>query len=149
MKLQRVCDQALVLGSLCLATGRALAQQVNNNDDQNAAHGSNLAIFNPIENSQFWLTIATVLAGIVFFGGQLFLLRGIKNLTADDIVRNCSITIVIISATVLIVAGYNSQQTAQAFGLFGTIIGYLLGRSAGRRDPKSGSSAGGNADEDS
>jgi hypothetical protein len=68
--------------------------------------------------------------------GQMSLLKKLENITADDIVRNCSITIVIISATLLIVAGYNSQQTAQAFGLFGTLIGYLLGRSAGRREER-------------
>jgi hypothetical protein len=124
------------LGLLCLRSGNAVAQPAVSGTP-NPPTGANVAaIFNPITSFQFWLTIMIVLGGILFFSGQMSLLKKIENLTADDIVRNCSITIVIISATLLIVAGYNSQQTAQAFGLFGTIIGYLLGRSAGRREER-------------
>ena len=76
----------------------------------------------------------TVTFGLVVLAGQFILLRRVPSLSADDIVKNCSISIVIVGAIILIVAGYDSQQTAQAFGLFGTIIGYLLGRSSARRD---------------
>jgi hypothetical protein len=123
-----------LLGDPCFCAGPAVAQQPESGSP-NPAIGRNIEqIFNPITSFQFWLTAMIVVGGALFFIGQMSLLRRIENITADDIVRNCSITIVIISATLLIVAGYNSQQTAQAFGLFGTIIGYLLGRSAGRRE---------------
>lgn len=136
MELRRILSACLVYSLLWAAASmQAFAQQGVVPNDQNPPQGANLGVFNPLEQSQFWLTGAVIGSGLLFFAGQMFLLRGIRDLTADDIVRNCSITIVIVAATVLIVAGYNSQQTAQAFGLFGTIIGYLLGRSAGRRDP--------------
>jgi hypothetical protein len=115
---------AVALGGVVVQTSlRAYAQQ-------NPSDGSNLIAFNPIESMQFWLTLIVIICGLGIFAGQLLLLRSVNNLTADEIVRNCAITIVIIFATILIVAGYNSQQTAQAFGLFGTLIGYLLGRSS-------------------
>ena len=98
--------------------------------------GSNLEIFNPLTSFNILACILCVVVGIIVFAGQFYLLIRAQNVTADDIVRNCTITLVIIGALILIVAGYNSQQTAQAFGLFGTVIGYLLGRSAGRAEGK-------------
>ncbi|MBP2570256.1 lysylphosphatidylglycerol synthetase-like protein (DUF2156 family) [Agrobacterium tumefaciens] len=98
--------------------------------------GSNLEIFNPLTSFNILACILCVVVGIIVFSGQFYLLRKAQNVTPDDIVRNCTITLVIIGALILIVAGYNSQQTAQAFGLFGTVIGYLLGRSAGRAEGK-------------
>jgi hypothetical protein len=35
---------------------------------------------------------------------------------------------VIIGTLLLVTVGYNNEQIAPAFGLFGTIVGYLLGR---------------------
>jgi hypothetical protein len=35
---------------------------------------------------------------------------------------------VITGSLVLITAGYSNEQIAPAFGLFGTVIGYMLGR---------------------
>jgi hypothetical protein len=131
--MNRQCRLIIHLASACLwlALERALAQDVN------PSRGANQTSFNPMEAPQLWIASGLLISGILFFIGQLFLLTRITNLSADDIIRNTSITIVIVMAAILIVAGYNAQQTAQAFGLFGTIIGYLLGRSAGRRDPQS------------
>jgi hypothetical protein len=103
-------------------------------DDKGGEPGSNLDVFNPIYSKAFQLSVILLITGVVFFFGQIYLLRRVTNITSDDVIKNCSITIVVIAAAFLIVAGYNSQQTAQAFGLFGTLIGYLLGRSAGRNE---------------
>jgi hypothetical protein len=117
-------------------SAHAFAQQTSSSADQNPSQGSNLSVFNPIANPQFWLTMVIIACGLVFVAGQIYFLKTLKTLSADDVIRNCSITIVVVVATILIVAGYNSQQTAQASGLFGTIIGYLLGRSAGRAETR-------------
>lgn len=96
--------------------------------------GQNQVAFTPITPLQVWVLVIVSTAGVLVFIGQFFLLHRVSPISSDDIVKNCTITLVILGALVLIVAGYNSQQTAQAFGLFGTIVGYLLGRSAGKGD---------------
>ena len=98
---------------------------------ENDAGGNLAGPFNPILSLQFELCALAVAFGLVVLVGQFLLLRRVNSITPDDIVRNVTISLVIIGALLLIIAGYNSQQTAQAFGLFGTIVGYLLGKSAG------------------
>jgi hypothetical protein len=105
-------------------------------DDKGEPPRGNLTVMNAIDSKSFWLAVIVMFAGFLFFLGQLMLLRRNPATTSDDIVKNCTITIVIIFASVLIIAGYNSQQAAQAFGLFGTIVGYLLGKSAGRAEQR-------------
>lgn len=103
--------------------------------NSNPAVGGNLnGAFNPVDKPEFWLCVLCIVFGFTVLFGQFFLLHKLKTISSDDIVKNSTITIVIIGALILIIAGYNSQQTAQAFGLFGTIVGYLLGRSARLRD---------------
>jgi hypothetical protein len=98
---------------------------------ENPGQGSNIdSAYNPMERPEFTLSIACMLFGLIVLIGQYMLLRRIPAVSSDDIIKNCTITIVVVSALVLIIAGYNSQQTAQAFGLFGTIVGYLLGKSS-------------------
>lgn len=90
--------------------------------------------FNPIISLQFGVCCLVVVFGLIVLFGQFWLLRKVPTLTSDDVVKNVTISVVIFGALVLIIVGYDSQQTAQAFGLFGTIVGYLLGRSAGKGD---------------
>ena len=63
----------------------------------------------------------------------LFILQNIiKNKTFNDssITRLLITTIVIFSSLFLITAGFSSQQIAPITGLFGTIIGYMVGISS-------------------
>jgi Na+/proline symporter len=132
LKTNAVTLTASIGAGLILSAASSPAQDHN---DMNPARGGNLAgAYNPVDSLQFWLCILSVGLGLFVLAGQYMLLRRLTHITSDDIIKNSAITIVIIAAVVLIIAGYNSQQTAQAFGLFGTIIGYLLGRSAGKRE---------------
>jgi hypothetical protein len=56
------------------------------------------------------------------------LLRRAANTQPADILRLFTVTMVVIGTLALIAIGYSSQQIAPALGLFGTILGYLLGR---------------------
>lgn len=96
--------------------------------------GGNLPFFNPMVSMQLWLSILCIGFGMVVVVAQSVLILRLKTYGSDDIIKNFTITAVIFGAMVLIITGYNAQQTAQAFGLFGTIVGYLLGRSAGKKD---------------
>lgn len=86
-----------------------------------------------IDSPQFAVTIIAIGFGLIVVCLQLLSLRRVSTVSADDIARNCAITMVITASIVLIITGYNSNQIAPAFGLFGTIIGYLLGSSNAHR----------------
>lgn len=49
--------------------------------------------------------------------------------TAQDILRLFGLSSIVISTLFIITAGYGSEQIAPAMGLFGTVAGYILGRS--------------------
>jgi hypothetical protein len=53
-------------------------------------------------------------------------------LKPEDTLRSFALTLVIIGTVFFIVAGFDSQQIAPAIGLFGTIAGYMLGRTERR-----------------
>ncbi len=53
--------------------------------------------------------------------------KGLK--TAEQAIRLFTVVLIINSAVFFIVAGYSSQQIAPAFGLLGTMAGYVLGKS--------------------
>jgi hypothetical protein len=93
---------------------------------------ANLTHANPLDTFQFQLTLVIMGFGILVILAQMLMLRRVQILTANDIARNCAITIVTIAALILVIAGYSSAQIAPAFGLFGTIVGYLLGQSSQR-----------------
>eukprot|EP01037_Dinobryon_pediforme_P023862 gene23862-25444_t len=64
----------------------------------------------------------------------------------DQFLRSFIVVIIVIAALILITAGFSNEQIAPAFGLFGTIVGYMLGRlnqatSAGADQPQPGEPA--------
>lgn len=60
----------------------------------------------------------------------MFGLRRSTNARPEDIARPIIVVTVITGTLMLITVGYNNEQIAPAFGLFGTIVGYMLGRFA-------------------
>lgn len=105
--------------------------------------GDDLAPYNPLDTYSFYLTALFIGFGMVVILLQLGAMRRIKTITADEIARNCAITLVVVASVALLVSGYSSQQVAPAFGLFGTIIGYLLGK-AGAKEEKDHAGGAGN-----
>jgi small-conductance mechanosensitive channel len=79
---------------------------------------------------EFWLTCAILLSGLAFAALAIRFLGQIHRQQLDSATRAMTILFVIIATMVLITAGYNNEQIAPAFGLFGTIVGYILGRGA-------------------
>lgn len=78
---------------------------------------------------EFWLTCVILLAGLAFAYLAIRFLHQIHRSQLENATRAMTILFVIIATMVLITAGYNNEQIAPAFGLFGTIVGYILGRS--------------------
>ena len=51
------------------------------------------------------------------------------------VLRIYVITIIVFGTLAIVAAGYSSEQVAPVMGLFGTIAGYILGRSERRDTP--------------
>jgi hypothetical protein len=97
----------------------------------NPGRGSNIGLgefFGTRTPYEFWLTCIIIAFG---FGVILLLLwhfRSMPEHRPEDVARAVVIVTVIVGTLILVTAGYSNDQIAPAFGLFGTIIGYILGR---------------------
>ena len=83
---------------------------------------------------QLKLTVLVTVFGII---GLIFVAVVFRASVATDtekIIRLVIVVIVVCASLILIAGGYSTNQTAPAFGLFGSIIGYILG-SANRGVP--------------
>ena len=115
-----------------LAFGQAYAEGVlapPHASPPNPTTGDNvLAFFSKKTPYEFWLTCIIMAFGLIVLGLYLWAIRDIRGRRPEDVGRSLIVITVIIGSLVLITVGYSTEQIAPAFGLFGTIIGYMLGR---------------------
>jgi hypothetical protein len=83
---------------------------------------------------QLKLTVLVSIFGIIGLIFVAWLFRSSVTADTEKIVRLVIVVIVVTASLILIAGGYSTDQTAPAFGLFGSIIGYILG-SANRGAP--------------
>jgi hypothetical protein len=86
---------------------------------------------------QLKLTILVAVFGIIGLIFVAMLFRSSVAADTEKIIRLVIVVIVVTASLILIAGGYSTDQTAPAFGLFGSIIGYILG-SANRGTPGTG-----------
>jgi hypothetical protein len=77
---------------------------------------------------EFILSLSVLIFGLIIVGLEIYLIRT-KEIDADMLVKFIVVTLIITGTLFLITAGYNNNQIAPAVGLFGTVAGYLLGKS--------------------
>jgi hypothetical protein len=139
----------VVLASALASAGPALAQQLPAppappaNPLPSSGSAGNLIDFifkkSPYE---FWLTCLIIAFGLTVLALYIYAIRNIQDRRPEDVSRALIVITVITGSLVLITAGYSNEQIAPAFGLFGTVIGYMLGRmsnvpgAAGRNSPE-------------
>lgn len=96
---------------------------------QNPSAGANLTkFFSGKTPYEFWLACLIGLLGLCIVVTTMLTLGRLKNIRPEDIARPTIILSVIMGTLILVTVGYSNDQIAPAFGLFGTIIGYMLGR---------------------
>jgi quinol-cytochrome oxidoreductase complex cytochrome b subunit len=78
---------------------------------------------------QLKLTILVTTFGIFGLIFVAWVFRSAVTTDTEKIVRLVIVVIVVCASLILIAGGYSTNQTAPAFGLFGSIIGYILGSS--------------------
>lgn len=116
----------LVLSLLVvLASVGAAAAQTNSSNN-----AGNIAVAPPHfwESKEFWTTALILLFGLIIVGVEYLLLRNRPHDRVEEFSKFFVITVIIIGTLVLIGSGLDNNQIAPAVGLFGTIAGYLLGR---------------------
>jgi hypothetical protein len=120
----------LVIASFSLFLTSISAQQLPPPSTlQNPTVGGNLSQFFTAKTPyEFWLTCLICLLGLVIIITLTMVLRRVDNARPEDIARPIIVVTVIIGTLLLVTVGYTNEQIAPAFGLFGTIIGYMLGR---------------------
>lgn len=80
----------------------------------------------------------TISAAVLIFGLLVLVLAAMYMRKASDShVRLFATMLIVVMAVFLIVAGYSDTQIAPAFGLLGTIAGYLLGKDASTKSSES------------
>jgi hypothetical protein len=77
---------------------------------------------------EFWLTCAIMLWGCIMLGSLIFMYRKVDGRRIEDLARPVIVVSVVIAVLMLATAGYANEQVAAAYGLFGSILGYLFGR---------------------
>jgi hypothetical protein len=106
----------------------------------NPSIGGNLVNFLSARTPyEFWLTCVIGLIGLLIIAALILSVSRVQHRRADDISRPVIVITVITGTLILVTAGYSNEQIAPAFGLFGTIVGYMLGRMS---EQKAGSATG-------
>jgi len=94
------------------------------------------AKFDSTSSYEYRLTILVLVIALVALLMQFFLLLRVRNLKAEDTLRTFGVVLIIMGTLFAITAGFSSVQIAPALGLFGTIAGYLVGRTEKRGEPE-------------
>lgn len=83
-----------------------------------------------------WLNVMALLMALAFSGLYVALHWLTKDATDDGPARGLILIFVIGSAVFVLTAGYDDKQAAPLYGLLGTLVGYLFGRSTSERRPE-------------
>lgn len=78
---------------------------------------------------EFYLTLIVAGIAVSTLLMQFLLLKRNTRLKSEDTSKVFGMTLIIMGTLFSITAGFSAEQIAPAVGLFGTIAGYLLGRS--------------------
>jgi len=102
-----------------------------------AGHG----IFGYLSAWEFILSCEVLLFGLLVLF-VIFLLYRRRHATPEDILKTIAVVLVVIGSLFAMTAGFSSAQIAPIIGLFGTIVGYVIGRRSDARENLQGPQGG-------
>jgi glucan phosphoethanolaminetransferase (alkaline phosphatase superfamily) len=85
--------------------------------------------YNFLSQKEFWLSVIVLGLLLVVLTIEAIIISR-RNITEEAAIKLVLVTIVLLGAIFLFVAGYRDSQIAPAFALFGTICGYIFGKSS-------------------
>ena len=100
----------------------------NSPPEQIATTGARARDFGLMSSYEFYLSLFVLIFGLVMIILEILLIAR-NPMSAEVMIKFIVVTVIITATLFLITAGYDNDQIAPAVGLFGTVAGYLLGRS--------------------
>ena len=85
-------------------------------------------IYSYMTTNEFLLGLVALLFGLMVILSGMWTLRN-TTITAEQALRFYAVIVILIGTLLLILSGLDGQTVAPAMGLFGTIAGYILGKS--------------------
>lgn len=79
-----------------------------------------------IDSPAFYMSVSAFLLGVMVIILTAYLIRHDKE--PVDVLKALGIPLIVISAVLMVLTGFGSQEISPVIGLLGTIAGYLLGR---------------------
>ena len=90
-----------------------------------------------LSSYEFILSCSVLAFGLIILFLQFMLLRSVVGRSSHEVMRYYTVTLIIICSVVLVAAGLSDRQISPIVGLFGTIAGYILGKSERKQgEPK-------------
>lgn len=123
------------LATNLVATQIQLPNQIPNEDSTgfNEPQKESPEITPRITFKESSLSLAVLTFGVIILFLEFFLLvKFSSQVNAQNILIFFTVTLIVVGTLFLISAGISPQQISPALGLFGTIVGYLLGRESAK-----------------
>ncbi len=114
------------LGALILSTRAALGQTGVTNPPPPLVSTDRFNAVPLLSNQELGLSLAVLVFGLIIVVLQYRLLLAAKS-NADEMMRALTVTLIVVVSLALVASGYGQEQITPVLGLFGTIVGYLLG----------------------
>lgn len=80
-----------------------------------------------LQNTEFLTSFIILIVGVLILSIVVFA-KPLQRLNSDQHIKLIIVVLTVVASLFLIAYGFNSEQTAPAFGLLGTILGYILGK---------------------
>src|SRR5215831_502794 len=122
-------SQILVVSFLFLLSNNVFSEPASNPPPLGTTN--RVAAVPLLSNQELILSMVVILFGVYAATLQYKLLLSAKS-NADEALRTLTVTLIVVISLALVSSGYGKEQITPVLGLFGTIIGYLLGTARSR-----------------